>query len=84
MNRAKRGPYTPRSGPLAGIQYSSYYRYQVARARYQRERPPCQVCGGMDGEHNWETHTLEMRADALSAMEPHDYVDSDWDREGNY
>jgi len=30
---AKRGPYTPRSGPLAGTQYTSYYRYQVARAQ---------------------------------------------------
>lgn len=29
---AKRGPYTPKSGPLAGTTYSSYYRYQVARS----------------------------------------------------
>jgi len=35
----------------------------------------CPVCGCDRTEHNWEAHTAEMRADALSDMEPHDYDD---------
>jgi hypothetical protein len=29
-----KGAYTPKSGPLAGTTYSSYFRYQTARAQY--------------------------------------------------
>lgn len=49
--------------------FSQFDSHTLARLCVKEDPTPtirvCSICGGSDGEHDWETHTMEMRAEGL-------------------